>query len=128
MWTCKTDKKTQREDAHLKKKKTEKIKISILKQKQKCADGALVPLRNCCKDCNEIITIIANDLGSRGNFLFQENRHMLAHDRRRNYPWGGVLGLIFAGYVPLASQHPYPIMVYSVTNYKPHICHPWANI
>ena len=29
-------------------------------------------------------------------------------------PWGGLLGLIFAGYVPLASQNPYPIIVYSV--------------
>ena len=29
----------------------------------------------------------------------------------------GVLGLIFAGYVPLASQSPYPIIVYSVANY-----------
>ena len=27
---------------------------------------------------------------------------------------GGVLGLIFAGYMPLASQNPYPIIVYSV--------------
>ena len=27
---------------------------------------------------------------------------------------GGVLGLIFAGYVPLASQNPYPIIVYSM--------------
>ena len=27
---------------------------------------------------------------------------------------GGVLGLIFAGYVLLASQNPYPIIVYSV--------------
>ena len=26
----------------------------------------------------------------------------------------GLLGLIFAGYVPLASQNPYPIIVYSV--------------
>ena len=25
--------------------------------------------------------------------------------------WGGVLGLTFAGYVPLASQNPYPIIV-----------------
>ena len=32
---------------------------------------------------------------------------------------GGVLGSIFAGYVPLASQNPYPIIVYSVTNYRP---------
>ena len=31
--------------------------------------------------------------------------------------WGGgeLLGLIFAGYVPLASQNPYLIIVYSVT-------------
>ena len=36
--------------------------------------------------------------------------------------WGGegVHGLIFAGYVPLASQSPYPIIVYSVANYRPH--------
>ena len=27
---------------------------------------------------------------------------------------GGLLGLIFAGYVPLASQNPYLIIVYSV--------------
>ena len=31
----------------------------------------------------------------------------------------GVLGLIFAGYVPLASQSLYPIIVYSVANYRP---------
>ena len=29
----------------------------------------------------------------------------------------GVLGLIVAGYVPLAPQNPYPIIVYSVANY-----------
>ena len=33
---------------------------------------------------------------------------------------GGVLELIFAGYVPLASQSPYPIVVYSVASYRPH--------
>ena len=38
-----------------------------------------------------------------------------------------VLGLIFAGYVPLASQSPYPIIVYSVANYSPHISHFRAN-
>ena len=27
---------------------------------------------------------------------------------------GGVLGLIFAGYVPMASQNPYPIIGYYV--------------
>ena len=31
---------------------------------------------------------------------------------------GGVLGLIFAGYVLQASQSPYPIIVYSVTTYS----------
>ena len=29
--------------------------------------------------------------------------------------------LIFAGYVSLASQSPYLIIVYSVANYRPHI-------
>ena len=33
----------------------------------------------------------------------------------------GGIGLIFAGYVPLASQSPYPIIVYSVANYRPHL-------
>ena len=41
---------------------------------------------------------------------------------------GGVLGSIFAGYVPLASQNPYPIIVYSVANYRPHLSHFWANV
>ena len=39
-------------------------------------------------------------------------------------PRGGLLGLIFAGYVPLASQNPYPIIVYSVAKYKPHLDDP----
>ena len=42
-------------------------------------------------------------------------------------PVGGVLGSIFAGYVSLASQNPYPIKVYSVANYRPHLSHFWAN-
>ena len=41
---------------------------------------------------------------------------------------GGVLGLIFAGYVPLASQSPSPIIVYSVANYRPRLSHFWANV
>ena len=41
---------------------------------------------------------------------------------------GGGLGLIFAGYVLLASQSPYPITVYSVANYRPHLSHFWANM
>ena len=35
-------------------------------------------------------------------------------------PWG-VLGSSFAGYVPLPSQNPYPIIVYSVASYRPHL-------
>ena len=31
-------------------------------------------------------------------------------------------------YVPLASQSPYPIIVYSVTNYRPHLSDFWANM
>ena len=41
---------------------------------------------------------------------------------------GGVLVLIFAGNVPLASQSPYPIIVYSMTNYRPHLRTFWAYI
>ena len=41
---------------------------------------------------------------------------------------GGVLGSGFAGYVPLASQNPHPIIVYSVANYRPHLSHFWANV
>ena len=38
--------------------------------------------------------------------------------------WGeGGLGLIFAGYVPLASQSPNQIIVYSAPNYRPHLSH-----
>ena len=43
---------------------------------------------------------------------------------------GGMLGLIFAGYVQLASQSPYPVIVYSVAYnyYRPHLSHFWANM
>jgi len=41
---------------------------------------------------------------------------------------GGVLGPIFAGYVPVASPNPYPIIVCSAANYRPHVSHFWANI
>ena len=34
-----------------------------------------------------------------------------------------IMALGFAGYVPLASQSPYPIIVYSVANYRPHLSH-----
>ena len=39
-----------------------------------------------------------------------------------------VVGLIFAGYLPLASQSPYPIIVYSVANYRLHLILFWENM
>ena len=44
------------------------------------------------------------------------------------YAPGMLLGLILAGYVPLASQNPYPITVYSVANYRPHLSHFWKKL
>ena len=41
---------------------------------------------------------------------------------------GGLLGLIFAGYVPLASRSPYPIIVYFMANCRLHLSHFWANM
>ena len=41
---------------------------------------------------------------------------------------GGVLGSSFAEYVPLASQSPYSIIVYSVANYRPHFSHFSENV
>ena len=41
---------------------------------------------------------------------------------------GGGTWVNFAGYVPLASPNPYPIIVYSVASYRPHVSHFWANI
>ena len=41
---------------------------------------------------------------------------------------GGVLGFSFAGYVPLASQSPCPIIVYFVASYRPHLSHFWKNV
>ena len=40
---------------------------------------------------------------------------------------GGVLGLIFGGYVPLACQSLYSITVYSLANYRRYLSHVWAN-
>ena len=41
---------------------------------------------------------------------------------------GSALGLIYDGYVPLASKNPYPIIVYSVAKYRPHLIHFWENV
>ena len=40
---------------------------------------------------------------------------------------GGVLGLTFAEYVPLASLHPCPFKVYFLANYRHHLSYFWAN-
>ena len=40
---------------------------------------------------------------------------------------GGLYGLTFAGYVPLASQNPYPIVVYSVDILKTPSYSRWEN-
>ena len=45
----------------------------------------------------------------------------------RNTP-RGVLGLMFAGYVPLTSQSPYPIIVYFLANRRPHLSHLLENV
>ena len=44
--------------------------------------------------------------------------------------WGEVLGSIFAGYVPLASQSTYPkaIIVYSGANFRSRLSQFWANV
>ena len=47
--------------------------------------------------------------------------------------WGGgggvVLGLMFAGYVPLSFQSPYPIIVYFFfSNYRPQLSHFLENV
>ena len=41
---------------------------------------------------------------------------------------GEGLGLIFAGYVPLASQNPYPFTFYFMANWRPHLSHFWVNV
>ena len=41
---------------------------------------------------------------------------------------GGGTWLMFAGYVPLASQSPYPIIVYFLAYYIPHLSHFLENV
>lgn len=40
---------------------------------------------------------------------------------------GEILGSLFAGLVPLASQKPYPIKVYSEATYKSYLIQFWAS-
>jgi len=46
----------------------------------------------------------------------QPEKKYKKQNKRYNAGGPGVLRLIFAGYVPLVSQNPYPIIVYSVAN------------
>ena len=41
---------------------------------------------------------------------------------------GGGTWVKVAGYVPLASQSPYPIIVYFLVNYRPHFSHFLENV
>ena len=50
------------------------------------------------------------------------------HLQEWNIPREGLLGSIFAEYAPLASHNPYPIIVYMVARYRPHLSHFWANV
>ena len=67
------------------------------------------------------------------SFVYLSSLAVAAFDRTdrgqytRSPPGGEELGLIFAGYVPLASQSPYSIIVYSVAESRPHLSHFWAN-
>ena len=60
------------------------------------------------------------------NVLFRKilNKALVYTGRLRpEVPGGGLLRLIFARYVPLGSQSPDPIIVYSVASYRPHLSH-----
>ena len=62
-----------------------------------------------------------------GTFVYIDNKEYKSTFSLTTYSQGegggGYLGLIFVGYVQLVSQSPYPIIVYSVANYRPHISH-----
>ena len=64
-----------------------------------------------------MVNNLEKDITLFGTFLCQ---HCLTTGGR-----GGVLWLIFAGYVPLASQSPYAIIVYSVPLIDPPGPLPW---
>ena len=66
-------------------------------------------------------TLLLNQYDSYSDIHISQYKELIS-------PRGGVLGSRFAGYVPLASQSPYPIIVYSVASYRPHLSHFWANV
>ena len=67
-----------------------------------------------------IVTKEGKDLAKK---IYGAKRDDLETSGTDSVPRGGVLGSIFAGYVPLASPNPYPIIVYSVANHRPHLSH-----
>ena len=78
-------------------------------------------LKHDITDTNEVIRLWPN-----GSVLYSmrwvktEYEHLFPQGREATW-------LIFAGYVSLASQNPYPIIVYSVAKYRPHVGHFWEN-
>ena len=68
------------------------------------------------------------------SFVYLSSLAVAAFDRtdREQYTRSrraeGELGLIFTWYVPLASQSPYPIIVCSLAESRPHLSHFWANM
>ena len=70
------------------------------------------------------------DLACKGLFFSLIRFFLIKMLFGRRFPGGGggqVLGLIFTGYVLLASQSPYPFIAYSVASYRPRLSHLWAN-
>ena len=57
-----------------------------------------------------------------------QQEHFLPYINHSVQDPGGLLGLIFAWYVPLASHNPYPVIVYFVAKYRPHPRHFWKNV
>ena len=85
----------------------------------------------------DIGAVYPGKLKSEGSESFQGELQMLSEESERTSPHfllfyspqsrlcnpGGLLRSIFAGYVPLASQSPYPIIVYFGANYRPLLSH-----
>ena len=67
------------------------------------------------------IIVITRSLGGVQRFVYAGVYNFSSSSGSSNLlsPRGGVLGSTFAGYVLLATQNTYPIIVYSVTNYNP---------
>ena len=81
----------------------------------------VVQLKACCCCC---CCCLLQTLPQRSIAVFVSPLHSFCRDAAPR----GVLGLMFAGYVPLASQSPYSIIVYFLANYRPHLSHFLENI